>query len=67
MKKASKKEIKKIGKSLFNAAVAAVVALYSAGQTDAKVLANAALAAVLTTAARYVNPKDTSFGVGKKI
>lgn len=67
MTKKSKKELKKIGKSLFNAAVAAVIALYSAGQTDIKILANAAIAAVLTTAARYVNPKDTSFGVGKKI
>lgn len=66
MGKVSKKEMHKIGKSLLNAAVAAVVALYSAGQTDAKVLANAALAAVLTTVVRYINPKDTSFGVGKK-
>ena len=61
-----KKEMQKIGKSLLNAAVAAVVALYTAGQTDAKVLANAAIAAVVTTVARYLNPKDTSFGVGKK-
>lgn len=61
-----KKEMLKIGKSLLNAAVAAVVALYMAGQTDAKVLANAGIAAVVTTLARYINPKDTSFGVGKK-
>jgi uncharacterized membrane protein YgaE (UPF0421/DUF939 family) len=61
-----KKEMQKIGKSLLNAGVAAVVALYMAGQTDVKVLANAGIAAVLTTLARYVNPKDTSFGLGKK-
>lgn len=67
MNEKTKKEVLKIGKSLFNAAIAAVIALYSAGQTDLKVLANAALAAVLTTAARYVNPKDTSFGIGKSI
>ena len=61
-----KKELQKIGKSLLNAAVAAVVALYMAGQTDVKVLANAGIAAVVTTLARYINPKDTSFGIGKK-
>lgn len=62
----NQKELQKIGKSLLNAGVAAVAALYMAGQTDVKVLANAGLAAVLTTLVRYVNPKDTSFGVGKK-
>jgi len=61
-----KKELQKIGKSLLNAAVAAVVALYMAGQTDVKVLANAGIAAVVTTLARYIIPKDTSFGIGKK-
>jgi uncharacterized membrane protein YgaE (UPF0421/DUF939 family) len=61
-----KKELQKIGKSLLNAAVAAVVALYMAGQTDVKVLANAGIAAAVTTIARYLNPKDSSFGVGKK-
>lgn len=66
MKRKTKKEIQKIGKSLFNAAVAAVLALYSSGQTDAKVLSNAAIAAVVTTLLRYINPKDTSFGVGKQ-
>ena len=62
----NQKEMQKIGKSLLNAGVAAVVALYMAGQTDVKVLVNAGIAAVLTTLARYVNPKDTSFGLGKK-
>jgi uncharacterized membrane protein YgaE (UPF0421/DUF939 family) len=62
----NQKEMQKIGKSLLNAGVAAVVALYMAGQTDVKVLVNAGIAAVLTTLARYVNPKDASFGLGKK-
>ena len=48
------------------AAVPAVVALYAAGITDPKTLANAFVAGLLGPAAKFVNPKDPSYGFGKK-
>lgn len=46
--------------------VAAVLALYSAGETDPKMLLNAGIAAVLPVAIRYFNPNDIAFGKGSK-
>ena len=54
--------LQKIGKSLANTFLAAVIALYTAGETDPKVLVNAGIAAVAVTLGRYLNPKDQSFG-----
>lgn len=56
------KELQKIGKSLANTFIAAVVALYTAGETNPKVLVNAGIGAVAVTLGRYFNPKDQSFG-----
>ena len=58
----SQKELQKIGKSLFNVFVGAVVAQAMNGEMDPKVLLNAGVGAVVVTLGRYVNPKDESFG-----
>jgi hypothetical protein len=46
--------------------IAASLALYLAGVTDPKTLANAGLAAVLPVVLRWLNPKDQSFGLTGK-
>lgn len=61
----NQQELQKIGKSLFNTFIAAVVALYTAGETDPKTLLNAGIGAVAVTVGRYLNPKDKSFGIKK--
>jgi hypothetical protein len=45
--------------------VAAVIAVYSTGNTDPADLGKAALAALVPVIARYVNPKDLAFGRGR--
>jgi hypothetical protein len=45
-------------------AVSAVLAMYLAGNTDAKALSSAALAAVAGPLLRALNPKDSAFGLG---
>jgi hypothetical protein len=45
--------------------VAAVIAVYSTGNTDPADLGKAALAALVPVFARYVNPKDLAFGRGR--
>lgn len=48
--------------------IAAVVALYSAGQTDPAVLLNAGIAAVVPVIIRFLNKKDPAFGlIAKKV
>ncbi len=48
--------------------VAAVIALYTAGQTDPAVLLNAGIAAVVPVVVRYFNKKDPAFGlIAKKV
>jgi hypothetical protein len=47
--------------------IAAALALYTAGETDPKVLLNAGLAAVVPVVLRYVNKKDPAFGLVAKI
>ena len=42
---------------------AAALALYMAGETDPKTLAMAGAAAVAPVILRWLNPKDTAFGV----
>ena len=42
--------------------VVAAVAVYSAGETDAKAIGIAGLAAIVGPAIRAINPKDPSFG-----
>jgi hypothetical protein len=48
------------------AAVAAVIALYLAGETDPKKLGYAALAAVAGPVLKALDPKATEFGRGSK-
>jgi len=46
--------------------MAAALALYMAGVTDPKTLAMAGVAAVAPVILRWLNPKDSSFGLSGK-
>ena len=59
-------ELKSAGASWLRASIAAVAALYMSGITDPKVLVNAFAAGLLGPAAKFLNPKDASYGLGKK-
>jgi hypothetical protein len=48
------------------AAAAAVAALYMAGVTDPRTLANAFIAALIGPVLKAIDPKSKEFGVGKK-
>ena len=50
--------------SYFRAALASVVALVMAGQTDPAILANAFIAGLIGPLAKAVNPKDKAYGIG---
>ena len=58
--------LKSAGGTWLRASIAAVVALYMSGVTDPKTLVNAFIAGLLGPAAKFVNPKDPSYGFGKK-
>jgi hypothetical protein len=58
--------LKTAGATWLRASVAAVAALYMSGISDPKTLANAFIAGLLGPAAKFVNPKDPSYGFGKK-
>ena len=58
--------LKSAGATWLRASLAACAALYMAGITDPKTLANAFVAGLLGPAAKFVNPKDPSYGFGKK-
>ena len=60
------KELKSAGSSWLRASIAAVAALYMSGITDPKVLVNAFAAGLLAPAAKFLNPKDAAYGLGKK-
>jgi hypothetical protein len=59
-------ELKSAGASWLRASIAAVAALYMSGISDPKVLVNAFLAGLLAPAAKFLNPKDAAYGLGKK-
>ena len=59
-------QIKAIALSYGRAAAAAVAALYMAGVTDPRTLANAFIAALIGPALKALDPKSKEFGVGKK-
>ena len=59
-------ELKSAGASWLRASIAAVAALYMSGITDPKVLINAFAAGLLGPAVKFLNPKDASYGLGKK-
>jgi uncharacterized membrane protein YgaE (UPF0421/DUF939 family) len=48
------------------AGIAAVIALYLAGETDPKKLSMAAIAAVAGPVLKWLDPKSTEFGRGAK-
>jgi len=54
------------GSSYLRAAVAAVVAMYMAGITDPKVLANAFVAALAGPLLKALQPNEKEFGITKK-
>ena len=60
------KVLKSAGATWLRASAAAVAALYMAGISDPKTLASAFVAGLLGPAAKFVNPKDPSYGLGKK-
>ncbi len=55
--------MKPIAASWARSFMAATVALYMAGETDPKKLGMAGVAAVLPVILRWLNPKDTAFGL----
>lgn len=61
-----KDQLKAIALSYGRAAAAAVAALYMAGVTDPRTLANAFIAALLGPVLKALDPKASEFGVGKK-
>lgn len=46
--------------------LAAAIAVYMAGVTDPKAIATAGVAAVLPVVLRWLNPKDSAFGLSGK-
>jgi hypothetical protein len=61
-----KKQIEAMALSYARAAAAAVAALYMAGVTDPRTLANAFIAALIGPVLKAIDPKSKEFGVGKK-
>jgi hypothetical protein len=59
-------QLKAMALSYGRAAAAAVAALYMAGVTDPRTLANAFIAALIGPVLKALDPKATEFGVGKK-
>jgi hypothetical protein len=55
-----------IGSTYLRAAVAAVLAMYMAGITDPKVLANAFVAALAGPLLKALQPNEKDYGVGSK-
>lgn len=56
-----RKQIEQIALSYGRAAVAAVAALYMAGVTEPRTLANAFIAALIGPALKAIDPKSTDF------
>ena len=69
-KKKQEKTIKEqalaVGSSYLRAALAAVIAMYMAGITDPKVLANAFVAALAGPLLKALQPNEKEFGITKK-
>ncbi len=60
------KEAKLLAASWSRSFLAAALAVYLAGVTDPKAILMAGVAAVLPVAIRWLNPKDTAFGLEAK-
>ena len=61
-----KDQLKAMALSYGRAAAAAVAALYMAGVTDPRTLANAFIAALIGPLLKAIDPKAKEFGVGHK-
>ncbi|CAB4180300.1 hypothetical protein UFOVP1662_7 [uncultured Caudovirales phage] len=59
------KNVKAMAASWARSFLAASVACYLAGVTDPKALLNAGVAALLPVILRWLNPKDSAFGINK--
>lgn len=57
------KDLNKIAASYLRAFLSAALALYLAGETDPKKLGAAGVAAILPPLLRWLNPKDSGFGI----
>ena len=62
--KMNKEQLVAAAGSYIRAAIASVVALAMAGQTDPSVLANAFIAGLVGPLAKALNPKDKAYGIG---
>jgi hypothetical protein len=60
------KKLQAVLATYLRAAVAAVIALYLAGETDPKALAAAAVAAVAGPVLKWLDPNAKEFGRGSK-
>ena len=61
-----KDQLKAMALSYGRAAAAAVAALYMAGVTDPRTLANAFIAALIGPVLKAIDPKAKEFGIGHK-
>ena len=61
-----KKKMEAMANTYLRAAIASVIALYLAGETDPKKLASAAVAAIAGPVLKWLDPKATEFGRGSK-
>jgi hypothetical protein len=64
--KSNKEKAIAVAQSYLRASLASVLALYLAGQTDWKVLANAFLAGLVGPVLKALDPKATEFGKNSK-
>ena len=62
----NKDKLKAIASTYLRAAIASVIALYLAGETNPKNLLVAFVAAVAGPVLKAIDPKETAFGVGSK-
>lgn len=60
-------QVKAMAASWGRSFLAAVIALYTAGETDPVVLIHAGIAAVVPVAIRFLNSKDPAFGRVAKV
>lgn len=65
VEKTNKDKLIAAGSSYVRAAAAAVIAMYMAGITDPKVLANAFLAALAGPVLKAIDPKAVEYGIKK--
>ena len=62
----NRKQLEAAAYSYGRAALASVAALYLAGITDPKVLANAFLAGLIGPVLKAIQPNEKQFGIGAK-